>query len=198
MANEYTNKVILGDETLIDLTTDDITAADVLAGKKAHLPSGEPVTGSCPYDANTSDATATAAEILSGKTAYKAGAKLTGTMTNRGAQSGAITLKTQEVTIQQGYHDGSGKVSIDATEQAKLISGNIKNGVQVLGVTGSYTGSELIKATAGNATPALSQQVVLPSSAGDFDYFTQFTVGAIPVTRVDNTAGGVTVSIAVA
>lgn len=196
MANEYTNKVILGSEVLIDLTGDDIAANDVLAGKKAHLPSGEPIVGTCPYDADTSDATATAAEILSGKTAYKAGAKLTGTMANRGAQTSKITAKAQSVQIQQGYHDGSGSVSIDSTEQAKIIPGNIKNGVQMLGVTGSYTGSELIKATAGNATPALTAQTKLPSDFGDYDYFTQFVVAAIPVTRVDNTAGGVTVTIA--
>lgn len=196
MANEYTNKVILGSEVLIDLTGDDIAASDVLAGKKAHLPSGEPIVGTCPFDADTSDATATAAEILSGKTAYKAGAKLTGTMTNRGAQTSEITGKAQSVQIQQGYHDGSGSVSIDSTEQAKIIQGNIKNGVQMLGVTGSYTGSELIKATAGSATPALSAQTKLPSDFGDYDYFTQFVVAAIPVTRVDNTAGGVTVTIA--
>lgn len=196
MANEYTNKVILGSEVLIDLTGDDIAASDVLAGKKAHLPSGEPIVGTCPFDADTSDATATAAEILSGKTAYKAGAKLTGTMANRGAQTSKITAKAQSVQIQQGYHDGSGSVSIDSTEQAKIIPGNIKNGVQMLGVTGSYTGSELIKATAGSAIPALSAQTKLPSDFGDYDYFTQFVVAAIPVTRVDNTAGGVTVTIA--
>ena len=196
MANEYTNKVILGSEVLIDLTGDDIAASDVLAGKKAHLPSGEPIVGTCPFDADTSDATATAAEILSGKTAYKAGAKLTGTMANRGAQTSKITEKAQSVQIQQGYHDGSGSVSIDSTEQAKIIPGNIKNGVQMLGVTGSYNGSELIKATAGNATPALTAQTKLPSDFGDYDYFTQFVVAAIPVTRVDNTAGGVTVTIA--
>lgn len=197
MANEYTNKVILGNEVLIDLTSDDITAADVLAGKKAHLPSGEPIEGTCPFDADTSDATATAAEILATKTAYKGGSKLTGTMPNVGAQTGSIGTKDQEITISHGYHDGSGKIGIASIEKDKLVAENIKNGVELLGVTGSYTGAELIKATTGDATPSLEQQVVLPKSKGDFDYFTQFTVDAIPVTRVDNVSGGVTVSIAV-
>lgn len=196
MANEYINKVVLGSETLIDLTGDDISASDILSGKKAHLPSGAPVTGTCQYDANTSDATATAAEILNGKTAYKAGSKVTGSMPNIGKQTGKITAKAQSVIISKGYHDGSGAVSIDSTEQAKIVAGNIKNGVKILGVDGTYTGSELIKATAGEATPTLSAQTILPSDEGDFDYFTQFIVDAIPVTRVDNTAGGITVSIA--
>lgn len=196
MANEYINKVVLGNETLIDLTGDDISASDVLSGKKAHLPSGAPVTGTCTFDADTSDATATAAEILNGKTAYKAGTRITGSMPNIGKQTGKITMKAQSVTISKGYHDGSGAVSIDSTEQAKIVAGNIKNGVKILGVDGTYTGSELIKATAGEATPTLSTQTILPSDEGDYDYFTQFIVDAIPVTRVDNTAGGITVSIA--
>jgi len=59
--NQYANKVIYGGDVIIDISTDDVTAADVLSGKKFHLPSGAPSTGTCAYDADTSDATATAA-----------------------------------------------------------------------------------------------------------------------------------------
>ena len=190
--NQYVNKVIYGGQTLLDLTVDDVTESDVLSGKKFHLPSGAPGTGSCTYDADTSDATAVAAEILTGKTAYKNGSKLTGTMPNRGAQASVITTKDQQVTIQQGYHDGSGNVQIDATEQAKIIANNIKDGVQILGVTGSYTG-EGVTAQSKTVTPSSSQQTVLPDSG--YDYLFQVTVNAIPYTETDNAAGGVTVTI---
>ena len=93
MPNQYVNKVIYGGQTLIDLTGDDATASDVLSGKKFHLKSGAQGTGSCTYDANTSDATASASEILSSKTAYKNGSKLTGTMPNRGGVTGSIDTK---------------------------------------------------------------------------------------------------------
>ncbi len=195
MANEYVNKVVFGNTALLDLTSDDVTASDVLSGKKFHLPSGAPETGSCTYDAYTSDATATAAEILASKTAYKNGSKLTGTMVNRGSASGTISTKAQEYTIQQGYHDGTGKVSIDSTEQAKIIAGNIKNGVQVLGVTGTYTGSELIRATTKSVTPYTTAKTYLPSGDGAYDYYTQVTVAAIAITQVINSAGGLTVTI---
>ena len=96
MANEYINKVVYGGDTLIDLTGDTITAADVINAKTFHDKSGAPVTGTCTYDADTSDATATAAEILATKTAYANGAKVTGTMANRGAVTGTITSKAQQ------------------------------------------------------------------------------------------------------
>ena len=126
MANQYVNKVIYGGDTLIDLTSDTAVASDVASGKYFHLKSGERVVGTNTYDADTSDATAGASEILLTKTAYVNGNKVTGTMPNNGAVTGTISTKAQQYTIPQGYHDGSGKVSISSTEQAKIIDGNRK------------------------------------------------------------------------
>lgn len=195
MANQYKNKIIYGGEVLIDLTQDDVTAADVASGKKFHLPSGQTATGTNTYDADTSDATAVAAEILNSKTAYKNGVKLTGTMPNRGAVSGTISTIAGEYTVPQGYHDGSGKVSIDATEQAKLVATNIREGVTVLGVTGTMSGSEDMKATAASVTPYTTAQTITPASLGDFNSISQINVAAIAYTESDNAAGGVTVTI---
>lgn len=198
MANQYKNKVIYFGETLIDISDTTAVANKVLSGYKFYLKSGAQATGTCTFDADTSDGTASASEILATKTAYVSGAKVTGTMPNIGTQTSTITTKAQQVTIAQGYHDGSGKVSIDSTEQAKIIAGNIKNGVTILGVLGTYTGSELIKATTGSGTPARTSQVILPSDSGDYDYFTQFTINAVPYSETDNSAGGVTVTIGAA
>lgn len=190
--NQYVNKVIYDGDTLIDLTGDDVTAAHVLSGKKFHLPSGAQGTGSCSYDADTSDATATAAEILLNKTAYKNGSKLTGTMANNGGVTGTISTKAGQYTVPAGYHDGSGKVSISSTEQAKIIAGNIKSGIQILGVTGTYTG-EAITAQSKTATPSSSSQTILPDQG--YDYLSQVTVAAVPYVETDNSAGGKTVTI---
>lgn len=193
MANEYVNKVVLSNgETLIDLTTDTVTAADVASGKYVHLPSGQRVQGTNTYDADTSDATATAAEILATKTAYVNGNKVTGSMTNNGGVTGTISTKAGQYTIAQGYHDGSGKVSISSTEQAKIIASNIKAGIEILGVTGDYSG-ESVNVRSATATPSWAQQTILPGTG--YDYLSQVTVEAIPVTRTDNAQGGVTVTI---
>lgn len=193
--NQYINKVVYGGQTLIDLTGDTVTAAKLLSGYTAHDKSGAPITGSCDFDANTSDADATDAEILLNKTAYVNGNKLTGTMPNNGGVAGTISEKAQEYTVPQGYHDGSGKVKIDTTEQGKIIPGNIKSGVEILGVTGSY-GGETVTAQTKTVTPSTSQQVITPDQ--DYDYLSQVTVEAIPYTETDNAAGGKTVTIAAA
>lgn len=193
MANEYVNKVVLSSgETLIDLSGDTADAAHVLKGSTFHDKSGAPKTGTCEFDSDTSDDTVAAAEMLVGKTAHARGVKITGTMPNNGAVSGSIATKDGQYTVPQGFHDGSGKVGIASAEKAKLIPGNIKSGVEVLGVTGSY-GGESINAQTKSVTPSFTQQVVQPDDG--YDYLSAVTVAAIPVAYADNAAGGRTVTI---
>lgn len=187
------SKVIFGGDTLIDLTTDNVKADKLLKGYTAHGADGEVINGSCEYDANTQDATATEAEILTGKTAYNKGAKVTGKMKNNGAVSGKISTKAGKYTVPQGYHDGSGTVQIDSTEQAKLIPANIREGVTILGVGGTMSGSEGVKAQSKNVTPSSEQQTVLPDTG--YTHLAQVTVAPIPYVESDNSAGGITVTI---
>lgn len=187
------NKVIFGSTVLIDLTADTVTADKILTSYTAHDASGAIVTGTCDYDSNTQDATVKVAEMLDGKTAYARGARLTGIMPNNGAVDLTISTLDDKVSIAQGYHDGSGKVSILSTEKAKLIAANIKQGITILGVTGTLEPSSSVKVQTKAATPKTSQQVVLPDNG--YDYLSQVTIEAIPYTETLNSANGYTVTI---
>lgn len=189
MAN---SKVVFYGETLIDLTGDTVAAAKLLKGITAHDKAGELVTGTCEYDSDTSEATANADDILLGETAYARGSKLAGTMPNNGSVAGVISTKDGEYTVPMGYHDGGGKVGIAAAEKQKLIAGNIKKGITILDIKGTY-GGEAIKVQAKTVTPSASKQTITPDSG--YDYISQVTVNAVPKTESANAAGGTTVTI---
>lgn len=114
----------------------------------------------------TSDANAVAAEILTGKIGYVKGQKITGSMPNQGAMWEKLSINGT-VTIPAGYHNGQGKVtqSIPTKGAASykpgtsaqtilsgqyltgnqtiqgdgnLVAGNIRSGVSIFGVAGSF------------------------------------------------------------
>ena len=175
------------------MTADTVTADKLARGITAHDKSGALVTGTSTKDSDTSDATAAVAEILSGKTAYVRGSKVEGTMPNRGKVTGTITTVAGKYTIPNGYHDGSGTVQIDSTEQAKIIAANIREGINILGVEGSMSSSEGMKPQAKSVTPTAAAQTVLPDEG--YNCLSQVTVAAIPYAESENSAGGLTVTI---
>lgn len=110
---------------------------------------------------------------------------------NRGAAEGTISTVDGEYTIQAGYHNGGGRVSIAAAEKLKLIAGNIKSGVTILGVVGSYIG-EALKAQTKSVTPTKSKQTITPDEG--YDALSSVEVAAIPDAYQDVT--GVTAAAA--
>lgn len=187
------NKVVFYGETIIDLTMDTVTKDKILTGYTCHDKSGAKITGTCDFDVNSQDADVAVAEILEDKTAYARGTKLTGTMPNNAAVTITISDINDEISIAQGYHDGSGKALIASDEKLKLIAANIKQGITILGVTGTLEPSSSIKVHAKSVTPAKTAQTVLPDEG--YDYLSQVSVAAVPYTETDNSAGGKTVTI---
>jgi hypothetical protein len=188
------NKVIYGGNILLDLTGDTVTADQLKSGVTAHDKSGEVITGTCTHDVDSTDATVTEAEILSGKTAYARGAKVTGKMTNNGGVRKIISTKNSEIIIPHGFHDGSGSVTIASEEKLKLVPSNIRGGVTILGVEGTMSGMENVKAQSKTVAPSTSQQQIVPDEG--YNYLSEVTVGAIPYEETGNAAGGITVTIA--
>lgn len=140
-------------------------AGDVLAGKVIVGPDGEPLTGTLALSGNASDG-----QVLNGQTYYNTDAKTkrTGTMPNRGAVNQSLAINGS-YTIPAGYHNGSGKVTQNVptkgaqtytpgtTNQTiaanqyltgpQTIKGdpnlkpeNIKKGVSIMGITGTWEG----------------------------------------------------------
>lgn len=180
MAGQYINKVIVNGQTKIDLTSDTVDAAHLLNGYTAHDKSG---------------ANATAPEILSGKTVYVKGNKITGTMANKGSVTGTISNTNTPYTIPQGYHDGAGTVGIDSTEKAKIIPENIREGITILGVEGEMSGTEDAKAQSKTVTPNFTEQIITPDTGSGYNYLAQVTVKPIPVKETEGENGGLTLTI---
>lgn len=171
------SKVIYGNQTLIDLTADSVIANALLNGYTAHGADGNAVVGNCKFDADTSDANATASTILVNSSAYVNGSKVDGQMPNRGAVTGYISEVDEEYSIAAGYHDGSGKVSINSVEQNKIIPENIKEGVSILGIVGNCSPASDINARSAVADAYTTEQTILPGTG--YDYLSQVKINAI-------------------
>lgn len=198
MANKI-NKVIFGEEVLIDLTGDDVQESSVLKGVKFHRPDGEVSTGECKYTVDASECNALPSEVLSGQTFAAGKTVKTGTMPNNGGNNINVTEKTGQ-TIPKGYYDGSGTIELQDAD--KIVPGNIRWGVSIFGVNGEVVEGVSEDLVTGDLpiTPYRhlvgdedSPRAIIPPDP--YKYFSTLTLNPIPCARTANAFGGITVVI---
>jgi hypothetical protein len=192
MANQYNNKVVLGDGTvIIDLTMDDVKPEHVQSGIKFHDKTGAVKTGTSTKTVDASGVTAEPAEVLAGETFGRGNEVATGTMPNNSGKNVLVTSKSG-TAIHRGYYDGAGVAKISEEDATKLVPANIKEGVTILGVTGEF-GADDISAQSKEVTPTFADQQISPDDG--YTFLSGVLVKAIPVLYTDNSAGGVTATI---
>lgn len=91
----------------------------------------------------STDATAGTGDVLLGKTFYQGGSKKTGTMPNRGSPT--WTPGTSNIVLPSGYYSGGTIVG-----DPDLVPANIKQGVNIFGVTGTVPVGDVLFAPNNN------------------------------------------------
>ena len=173
---------------LIDISSDTVKKSNLLAGETAHDSNGDPVTGECTFDMDTKSFTAFAEHILNGKTAGVNGKEITGSMPENEAAEHLIFTKEGVFEIPQGYHDGNGTVKINPSAVGLLTPENIRENVEILGVTGTMTGTE-----GENCSPHITFEAPLDKNLeiqpeAPYTCFKQVTIKKVPYNTEDKTA----------
>ena len=111
--------------------------------------------------ASQTSATATAAQILKGQTAYVSGNKITGTMTNNGAKTASLNCDSS-YTIPAGYHNGSGRVT---TKSLASQTSATATAAQILKGQTAYVNGKKITGTLGTRTTSFTKSTPTGLSA---------------------------------
>lgn len=147
---------------------------------------------------DTSDATATASDLLDGETAYVNGIKITGNIPSKSGQTYTPGTSNQTITAGQ-YLSGNQVVSGDAD----LVAENIKSGVSIFGVSGTLASGhkvligKLTDVRTDDNTITISKPADYTSLSSIHTYYVD-NPSSVPYCMIsfwDGTAGGISTYI---
>lgn len=86
------------------------------------------------------------------------------------------------IEVSNGYNTAAGTITINSDEKNKLIATNIRQGITILGVEGSMSGSEDLNLQEKSVTPKEATQNITPDSG--YNGLSKVTVSAISSTYI--------------
>ena len=184
--NPYVNKVVFGNDTLVDLTEDSVTANNLLEGETAHSASGAPVTGTAKQGHVIVNASGT--DMTQRTNMQFIGATVKDDSTNNRTvvtiptytEGDGIDITNNEISVDTAFTEASTRTNIASGETISTLFGKIKKFFSDLKAVAFSGAAADVTYGSGSVKDALDDRIPITDSS---DGGVVFTVSRILVQK---------------